>query len=404
MSLAIRPTLAALLRNRTAALLVALQIAVALAVLANAACIVHQRIATMSLPTGIDDADLFGIESVEFTSRFNYDASLHDDLAWLRGLPGVVAATPTNALPLSETSAAMSLSAEPDQKGPRMLVSVFTMDEQGLATLGSRLIAGRGFRADEIAPPHPPDRDTMPQEVIITRATAERLFPHENALGRTLYHGVNRPSRVIGVLTNMIGLGYTVSATQGVAIVPQLPRLDGFSYLVRTLPGRRDAIMRDAQAHLSASNPDRVIKAVHSLEYYKRRLYLNDHAMAVLLATVTALILAVASLGVFALAMFSVSTRTRQIGTRRAVGARRIDIVRYFLLENALITTGGVLLGCALTLVTGYWLSREYAVPRLDLYYLVGGVLVIWLVGQLAAWWPARQAAKVPPQVASRTV
>jgi putative ABC transport system permease protein len=112
----------------------------------------------------------------------------------------------------------------------------------------------------------------------------------------------------------------------------------------------------------------------------------------------------VTCLGVFALATFNVSTRTKQIGTRRAVGARRRDIVRYFLIENGLITSTGILVGCALALGTGYWLSLQYALPRLDLYYLVGGVLLLWAIGQLAAWQPARRAAAVPPSVATRTV
>jgi putative ABC transport system permease protein len=401
--LSIRPLLSALLRSRAAATLVALQIAVALAVLANAAGIVHQRIATMSVPTGIDDANLFGVESVEFTKHFDYDASLQDDLAYLRGLPGVVSATPTNALPLSENGTTAAYWSLPDFKGRRALVSVFTMDEQGLATLGARLVAGRGFRADEIGTPNHSDKLLQPPQVIVTRATAERLFPHEHALGRTVYFGFNHPARITGILANMIGLGYAGSDQERqVVIVPQLPRLSGFNYLVRTAPGRRDALMAAVERHLSASNPDRVIRSVHSLEYYRQRLYLNDRAMALLLMGVTALMLVVACLGVFALATFSVGARTRQIGTRRAVGARRIDIVRHFLIENALITTAGIVLGCVLTLGAGYLLSLRYAVPRLDLLYLAGGALVIGILGQAAAWWPARRAAQVPPSVATR--
>ena len=97
-------------------------------------------------------------------------------------------------------------------------------------------------------------------------------------------------------------------------------------------------------------------------------------------------------------------TRTKQIGTRRALGARRRDIIDYFLVENALITGAGILMGCLLALAAGYWLSLHYALPRLNLYYLVGGVLALWGIGQLAAWQPARRASAVPPSVATRTV
>jgi putative ABC transport system permease protein len=116
------------------------------------------------------------------------------------------------------------------------------------------------------------------------------------------------------------------------------------------------------------------------------------------------MILGVSCLGIFGLATYNVSTRTKQIGTRRAIGARKRDIIAYFMVENAFVLSAGVLAGCVLALATGYWLSTQYALPRLDLYYLVGGVLFLWLVGQLAVWQPARRAASVPPSVATRTV
>src|SRR5215468_9380051 len=100
MSLDIRPVVSSLLRNRTGAVLVAFQIAIALAVLVNAVYIVHQRIEKMSRPTRIDEHNLFGIGLAEFTDRFDYDASVKEDLAYLRGLPGVVSASASSSVPL----------------------------------------------------------------------------------------------------------------------------------------------------------------------------------------------------------------------------------------------------------------------------------------------------------------
>jgi putative ABC transport system permease protein len=136
----------------------------------------------------------------------------------------------------------------------------------------------------------------------------------------------------------------------------------------------------------------------------KRRAYAGDSLMAVTLTTVTGLVLVFSSLGIFGLATFNVNSRTRQIGTRRAVGARKLDIVKYFLAENWLITSLGVVVGCGLALAAGYWLSTQYGLQRLDLYYLVGGVLGLWAIGQLAAWQPALRAARVSPAMATRNV
>lgn len=126
--------------------------------------------------------------------------------------------------------------------------------------------------------------------------------------------------------------------------------------------------------------------------------------MAIFLTTVTALILAVTCLGIFGLTAFNVSTRTKQIGTMRAVGARKRDVITYFMTENAMILAAGILLGCILALGVGSWLSSAYDLPRLDLTYLALGVAVLAAIGQLAAWHPARRAAAVSPSVATQTI
>src|SRR5437879_3393048 len=101
MSLNVRPILSALLRNRSGAALVAVQVAIALAVLVNALYIVVQRIEKIHRPTGIDEQNILVIESAGFTDRYHQTAAVQEDLAYLRGVSGVVAATATNAIPLS---------------------------------------------------------------------------------------------------------------------------------------------------------------------------------------------------------------------------------------------------------------------------------------------------------------
>jgi putative ABC transport system permease protein len=60
--------------------------------------------------------------------------------------------------------------------------------------------------------------------------------------------------------------------------------------------------------------------------------------------------------------------------------------------------------GCILALAAGHWLSLEYSLPRVDLYYLVIGVLALWGIGIAAAWQPARKAAQISPALATRNV
>ncbi|HEY3786139.1 MAG TPA: FtsX-like permease family protein [Steroidobacteraceae bacterium] len=406
MSLHVRPILSALLRNRTGAVLVAMQVAITLAVLVNALYIVVQRGEKIHRPTGIDVDNILVISSAGFTQHFQIVPSLQEDLAWLRGLPGVTSATASSVIPLSDGGDNEPLVTRPDVQRSEYYNEI-NVDEQGLDALGAHLVAGRNFRRDEISRPRGKnDPLGFEPEIIVSRAMAEHLFPGQNPLGKTVYDFVNHTSTIIGVVDPIMGCFPNHEHADWVFFLPRLPSGDGSSvkYLVHTRPGQRDAVMREAETHLSKSNPDRVIDWVRPLTYFRNLSYLDDRSMQIYLTTVTALLISVTCLGIFALATFNVSNRTKQIGTRRAVGARRHDIVRYFLVENALITTGGVVVGCLLALAAGYWLSVHYSLPRLDLYYLIGGVLALWAIGQVAAWQPARRASAVSPSVATRTV
>jgi putative ABC transport system permease protein len=407
MHLNMRPILSALLRNRTGAVLVALQIAVALAVLVNATYIVKQRMEDINRPSGIDEKNLFVIDPTGFTARYDYASSVRDDLAYLRGLDGVLAATVTDDVPFDPKGDSEALWKKPgDKTSSAVAAYAYEMDEEGLKTLGSHIIAGRGFRKEEIMPPMTPTNQTGPTPaIVVTERLAKTFFPDGNAVGKHVYDYLQRPVTIVGIASDMAGPWPSLDLTymHGSYWVPRQPLMYGIHYLVRTKPGRRDEIMRIAYDHLVQSSVDRAISSVQSVEYYKKVAFLSERVTVDSLVIVTALLLAVTALGIFGLATFNVTTRTKQIGTRRALGARRTDVVQYFMVENALITTGGIVLGCALALGVGYWLSFHYQLPRLDLYYLVGGILVLWGLGQLAAWHPARRAATVPPSVATRT-
>lgn len=399
----IRPILSALLRNRTGAVLVAMQVAIALAVLVNAVYVVKQRVDKIGRPTGMDIENIFMVSSTGFAVDYDNAATTAADLAWLRGLPGVRAATLSSSLPLSGGGSSNTLYQTPEVKGDGTPMNYFDFDEYGIEALGVRLVAGRNFRADEILPEDPTYSQPVPS-LIVTRALARALFGTEDAVGKVTYDGLGRPVAVIGVIEHMQGSWVDWDKLDYVGLLPRRAFGPRALYLVRTLPGQRDAIMKLAEAHLSASEPRRMVQYVRPLEYYRDRSYQADRNMAIFLVSVTALLGCVTALGIFALATFNVNVRTRQIGTRRAVGARKADIVRYFMVENWLVTTAGVVLGAALALGVGFALSRAYQLPRLDLYYLVGGVLVLWAVGQVAAWQPSRRAARVSPSVATRTV
>lgn len=405
MRLNLRSVTSALLRRRAGAVLVALQVAIALAIMVNAVYIVQQRVFWIVRPTGIDVTDLFVISSSSLASRPDAGRAIGEDLAYLRNLPSVIAATATNSVPFN-LGGNIGIWLRPGHQGRELNPSYLIMDSAGLETLGAHLLAGRNFKPEGIRPPEAADDlgDSV-SELIVSRAFARALFPSASAVGKVVYFENGRPVTIIGVIDDLRIARAAASTGDSLAIFPSLPSAtSAVDYLVRTRAGKRDVVMRDAATHLADSNPDRVINWARPLTFFKWNADAENRNTAICLTVITALLLAITCLGIFGLVTFNVGSRTRQIGTMRAVGARRRDVVAHFMVENAIVLTTGVLIGCTLALAIGYWLSLRYGLPRLDLYYLVGGVVALWAVGQLAAWHPARRAASVPPSVATRTV
>jgi putative ABC transport system permease protein len=398
------PLYASLQRNPTGALLVLLQIAITLAVLCNAVSIVAHAIKWIDRPAGFDTRDTFVISVASLAKQFNIASAEREDLAYLRALPDVAAATVTNGRPLTRDGTSTELGRDPEANGAQVPTSMLPMDEQGLRALDVPLVAGRDFRADEIVADSAAAPAPHGSEIIVTESLAHALFPRGQALGGTVYEYKNEPLTIIGITRDFMGpqMG---NPAYNVFLEPAASGDYGFyELLVRARPGRRDAVLSVAKRHIAAAHPDGAVEFSQTLAEAQRDLDAGNRNMAIFLSAVTAVMLAVCCLGLFGLTAFNVSSRTKQIGVRRAVGARRRDIVAYFLAESALILGAGAVLGSVLALALGQWLSDHYGEPRLDLPYVAASILMLWAVGQLAAWQPARRAAAVPPSVATRTV
>ena len=399
----LRPILSALLRNRAGALLVAIQIALTLAIVVNAVYVTKQRVDKIGRPSGIDDQNIFSFAVTGFERGFDFHAMVRDDMTLLRQIPGIVDAAPMRQVPLSGSGSSSSYFSLPDKKGKNSPANLFPTDEHGVTTLGVTLSAGSTFDAAVVEHKNEDGQDSPPA-AIVTQGFATALFPGENALGKTFYDDQSEPTKIVGVIQHMHGSWVGWDKVDRVILFPRVGPGPGVRYVVRTAPGEMDRVMTATEIALRKRDPNRVIGKQRKMADGKKASYSNDTIMAVTLSVVTGLVLIFSALGIFGLATFNVNTRTRQIGTRRAVGARRRDIVRHFMTENWFITTLGVVAGCGLALATGFWLSTQFQLPRLDLYYLLAGVIGLWVVGQLAAWQPSLKAAKVSPAMATRSV
>ena len=155
----LRPILSAMRRNKFGALLIATQMAVTLAFLANAITLVEQRAAWSDRPSGLDEKNIFVVTTESVDHQNDSAAREAADIAALRGLPGVVDAYPTNMYPMQGGGWIDTVTLTPDQKTPTAITANYMGDEHALNTMGLKLITGRSFTAAEIEtkrPPHDP--------------------------------------------------------------------------------------------------------------------------------------------------------------------------------------------------------------------------------------------------------
>jgi putative ABC transport system permease protein len=410
----IRPLLSALWRNKTGPLLVAAQVALTLAVVVNMAYIVHQKLADAGKPTGIDLGNTFWILTEANTADYNYPAAVKADLAYLNSLPGVVAATTVNNIPQTFSNSSLTFAADPQtllNPSGGVFGTLYFGTDRFIDALGLRLVAGRNFAATTVAAPAADFGSAMSAwtaEIIVTQVFADKVFPKGDALGKTVYVGfINKSCVIVGIVEQMranpLPSQYDQFATQ-IVILPAIAPGPNGHYIVRTKPGRRDALMAEVDRNFADLQPGRFVERLEAMDRTAEDAREEYRASAIILSVATVFVVIVTIVGIVGLAAFSVASRTKQLGTRRAIGARKFHILRYFLIENWIITTGGVVLGCILALAAGVQLSRMYQIPQLPLYYLVGGVLMLWVVGLIAVLVPALRAAAISPAVATRTV
>jgi putative ABC transport system permease protein len=401
----IRPILSALMRSKVSMILIGVQVALTLAIVCNALFIIGQRLDHMARPSGMNEADTFHFGSSGFGQGFDAMAMIREDLAVLRQMPGVASATTSNSVPMSQGGWSTGISLQPKQKTSTADSAIYIVDDKGLDTFGSKLVAGRDFKPEEIVDAKFGD-SLRPAVIIVTQALADKLFPDGDALGKSVYLQEDPPtSTIIGIVERTQQPWMSSSTVENSTFVPAyMPYGNSSRYLVRTEPGRRDEVMKAVEQKLSESNTSRIIGSVRSMEETRAEAYSGDRAMAIILGVVIFSLLAITALGIVGMASFWVAQRTRQIGTRRALGASRKDILRYFQTENFIITTLGLIVGGVLAYALSLWMMMSYQSPRLPWYYVPIGFLCLWTLGQLAVLGPAMRASRVSPAVATRSV
>ncbi|OOG46824.1 FtsX-like permease family protein [Rhodanobacter sp. C01] len=407
----ILPILSTLRRHKLTAWLLVLEIALTCAIVCNAVFLIGQRLQHMDMPSGIAEHELVQVQLGYIGDTPDAEVQTQTDVAALQQIPGVKQVGLDRYLPFSlDGSSNTGIKLDPQQQQNTLDAGQY-LGQNLLPTLGVRLVAGRNFEPGEyvdfdtaVAALNSGDLKGLPQVMIITQAIAERLWPGQEALGKTLYTDSGIPFRVIGVIAVLARQNNLQQGAQYSTYWPiRMTSADGASYFIRCAPQDKESVLKTAVAKLKQLNPNRVVLKARTYDQARRAFFANDRAMAGILVGVIAALLIVTALGIVGLANFWVGQRRRTIGVRRALGATRSNILHYFQTENFLLATIGIALGMVLAYGINLFLMLHYELPRLPVIYFPVGAIALWLIGQLAVLGPALRASHVPPVVATRS-
>lgn len=402
------PIWRALMRQKSSYVLIALQIAVTMALMVNAIAIIQERSRLMARPTGVDEDNIFYLNSVSFDPDIDHKALIIEDLDAIRNSPGVRNAVTTNSVPIRGGGWSQSMQTEPGDDIDGAGTGLYFVDEHGIDTFGVELIAGRNFTPTDVVW-YDPDNNghRWPDSIIVSKALVNSMFPDTDpaeAVGKVVYIEMHRPITIIGVVDTLQASWKGWDQLEHAMFMPQMRAWSAARYVIRTEPGYRDEVIPQIEKMLAESNRGRIIKDTTTMTEIRHRAYLEDSAMIKLLVFIVSLLTGITSLGIVGLASFSVARRTKQIGTRRALGATRPAILRYFMLENFLISSVGVISGAILAVGLNIWMVQTFNLTPIAWYVIPVAMLALWFVGQLAVYGPARRASQVSPAIATRAV
>lgn len=315
-------------------------------------------------------------------------------------MPGAIAAGSINALPLTGRGGNGTFLIDNNQatKGQ----AEYRLASSGyFSAMGIPLLQGRFFE--------PGDTNGAPDAAIISQSVAQKYWPNENPIGRTIQFGNMDGDQdllhIVGIVGDVRddGLDQPSQPTVYAHAIqrPQWWQVSNQSYVVRaqTDPQALIAALRTTAQSL---NPDAVLRfqtleAVVSESLNARRFSL------VLFGVFAGVALLLAASGVYGVMSYSVTQRTHEIGVRVALGAQRLDILRLVIWQGMMWAMLGVAVGIGGAFaVTRLMATMVYAVTPTDPWTFAGAAILLTVVALLACYLPARRATKVDPMIALR--
>jgi len=392
--------------HRARGLLVIGEVAISFVLLIGAGLLINSFLHLRKLDPGFRADHLLtmkvDLSEVKYPDRDRRAAFFDEVIRRVLALPGVQSAAVANNLPLTYDGDSMFVSVEglpdppPDQQ-PDVIYRVIGPGYFG--TMGIPIVHGRDF-TDQ-------DKADSKDLVIISEKTAQHFWPGQDPIGKRLKPGSstsNAPWReVVGVVKDV---------RQNDLIAPpkmqmylnyrQLKSIPANALVVRTSiePMSLAGSVRNA---IWSVDKDQTVADIETMEHIVAEAVARQRFSMFLLGFFAVVALLLASVGIYGVMSYSVAQRTREIGIRMALGARRADVLQMTVKEGLKLVGAGMLLGMAAAFIlTRVMTTLLYGISATDPVTFVGISIVLLAVAILASYVPALRATKVDPMIALR--
>jgi putative ABC transport system permease protein len=395
------PIIRALKRNKVRFLLIVVQIAITLAVVTNAITMIRDESVKMTKTSGFDDDNIVWVRTKPFAPGFKdlpyRVAVVNADLRAIQATPGVVAVANTNFLPWQGGGSSGEVAAGGGD-GSKFRTQVYFNTPGILDALGVHLVSGRGLRDTDI---DDDPNSKAPGTAIISRDLERLVFKGQSAVGKQLLEsGGDGVVNVVGTFDPFYNpYGWPIHE-YAIFYAGHVSRR-GAMYLVRVAPGSMKQTAPLIERRMLQANNGRNID-MKTISEIKDNYFVQGRIVRTAMSLVIVLIILVTGLGIVGVTAFSVTERRKQIGTRRALGATKGAVLRYFLLENWIVTNAGLILGVAAAYGLNVLLVTKTAGAKLDWRFVAAAVVLLWLQGFIATLIPAMRATRFSPVIATR--
>lgn len=398
----IRQILSIIKFNKFVTFIIVFQVALSMSVVSNSFFLALKTFREWTVPTGIETEQLVYISSQTYKDGLNMKQIRNDDLQGIAAMDDVINVTPINRTPIAAGWPNTVFLGTGDSK-QSFQSNIFDVDANGLDVLGLKVIEGRTFNQIDVIYG---SESGSPSVVMISVDMAAKLYPDGSAIGNTLWLAADSlPVEIIGIYSNFLSSQFL--AGKGMPYQSILkPKVDWHiansqRYIMRVQPGTADAVMVRINEYFSKTD-GRYIYPPESMEQLKKRAFNRRLGTMVMYLVISALLLVITFCGLLGLISFVINSRTRQIGIRRSLGAKKSTIVKEFIIENGLISLMGLALGMVFTLLISSLFHEFNGVVVTDLVYVIPVGMAIIVLNGFAVMIPAKRAVNITPASAMR--